>query len=253
MKQITSTFLLVTIFTAIACNAIHNEKAIIGISPCGGSDSYTVSANYAKSVFKAGGVPVILPMVHSQEQADDLLAGLDGLILTGGEDVNPAFYGEDFLNETVSVNEFRDTSDFHLFHAARKLRKPILGTCRGEQIVNVFMGGSLYQDIPTQVGEALKHRQNSHWAYVDRDSKLFELLGKDSIWVNSFHHQAVKSPAPGFKVSAKASDGVVEAYESEGLFCIQFHPEAMIASGDDTFLPIYKDFVRTAIQNRQVR
>jgi len=235
--------LLSALFVIFSCSV--DKTPVIGISPCGNARGYNVSSNYARSVFRAGGTPLVLPMAHSEKEALELLSRVDGFIMTGGEDVDPAFYGESILNESVGINGFRDTSDMLLFNAARKLGKPVLGTCRGEQIINVLMGGTLFQDLPVQVGEMLKHRQDttlaigSHWAYVNRKSLLYELMGQDSIWVNSSHHQAVKDIAAGFSISSRAADGVVESYEGDGVLCTQFHPEAMIASGDDAFLPIY--------------
>ena len=199
----------------------------------------------------------MLPMVSSEELADELIARIDGLILTGGEDIDPAYYGEETFNETVEINAPRDTSDMLLVKAALKRGIPVLAICRGEQLTNVALGGSLYQDLPAQVGDSLSHRQTeptnigTHWIYIEKDTELHRLIGVDSIQVNSFHHQAVKQPAPCVKVSARSGDGIVEAYEAEGLLGLQFHPECFVSKGDDTFLPIFQAFVTKAAHSTE--
>lgn len=218
------------------------KDPLIGISCGGGGRSYSMNSSYFKSVVRAGGVPVMLPMVYSDAEAEALMSHIDGLLMTGGEDVEPSYYGEEVLNATVYTNPVRDSSDFFLIRAARRNLIPILGTCRGEQIVNVCLGGSLYQDIPSQIGDRVGHKEN-HWIYPVEGSLLRQLLGRDSVMVNSSHHQAVKHIAEGLAVTSRAADSVVESYEGDGIFCVQFHPEVFISSGDDTFLPIYLEFI----------
>ncbi len=231
---------------------------LIGISCGWDGGRIDVSDAYALSVRAAGGIPVVLPPVLSMEEAASVLGQVDALILTGGEDVDPARYGEEVWNETVEVNYRRDTSDFLLASAALDAGLPILGICRGEQLMNVVLGGSLYQDIPSQVGSAIRHRQSepdgvgTHMIYIEAGSHLRELLGADSLMVNSFHHQAVKDPGAGVRVVARAADGVVEAWEYDSskrasILCVQFHPELLYArGGNTTFLPIFEDLVARA-------
>ena len=161
----------------------------------------------------------------------------------GGEDVDPSRYGEEVWNETVYVDSIRDNSDFLLAEAALASGKPILAICRGHQMMNVAMGGSLIQDIPTQVPDSLRHGGGAmHKIGVEKDSFLYRLYGQDSLEVNSFHHQAVKDPAPGVRVTARAPDGVIEAYEAPGVIAVQFHPEKMVE--DDPFwLPLFEAYV----------
>lgn len=222
------------------------QTPLIGVSPCGNEKNYNVNSPMFTSVFRAGGVPMMLPMVRSAEEAELLAEKIDGLIMVGGEDINPSYYGETVLNETVEINGFRDTSDFYLINAARKKGIPILGICRGEQILNIACGGSLYQDIPSQLGEHVADSVHHHWIFVEKDTRLHELLGVDSIIVNSYHHQSVKTPGKGLAISAHAHDGVVEAYEGEEIFAVQFHPEHFVASGDTVFLPIFRDLIDRA-------
>lgn len=228
------------------------DDTVVGISSGYNGHSESVNDAYAYSVSKAGGVPVILPLVRSAVEADDVVALIDALIMSGGEDVDPARYGEDVWNETVYVNGARDTSDFLLLEAASRKGIPILGICRGEQILNVHLGGSLYQDIPSQIDTAVAHNQSASYGtatqivYIDRDSRLYELLGKDSVMVNTFHHQAVKTPGKGVKITARSANGVVEAYEGGKYMGVQFHPEGLVEGGDDSFLPIFKELIRMA-------
>lgn len=272
-------------------------KPVVGISSSW-DDARVVSLNdsYVAAVRAAGGIPAVLPPVRSAAEAAEALALADALILSGGEDVDPARYGEAVLDSTVEVNAPRDTSDFLLAAEAMRRGMPVLGICRGSQLLNVFFGGSLYQDLPGQIGSlpesdgrdslseptrggsrghaAIRHRQSesgsvgTHWIYIDPDSHLHCLLGRDSVMVNSFHHQAVKDPGTGVRVVARSADGVVEAWEWNGPqragsskrgslqhsgssrrssnICVQFHPEIFVKSGDTTFLPLFQDLIDRA-------
>ena len=243
--------LAILVFALLALGA-RAGKPVIGVSPSYSNAKVMANESYLIAVERAGGVPLVLPMVKDEAMADDLLACVDGLLMTGGEDVAPAYYGEEVFNETVSVNAPRDTTDMLLLAAAKKRGIPVLGVCRGEQVTNIFYGGTLWQDLPSQVGKEVTHRQKepydvgTHWVYIERGTRLHSLLQVDSIMVNTFHHQAVKDLADGFKVSARAADGVVEGYEGPGILCVQFHPEGFVSKGDDRFLPIFKDFIKRA-------
>ena len=233
--------------------------AVVGITTDFLNGYDRVNDNYSVSVERAGGVPVLLPLARSAEQAAATVGLLDALILTGGEDVQPERYGESPLNSTVKSNPARDSSEFLLLEAARAKGIPVLGTCRGEQLVNVAFGGSLYQDLPTQLDGCLKHRQDTvgtvgtHWVYLQKGSRLRSLLGVDSVLVNSFHHQGVKKLGKGLRASARASDGLIEAYEGDGVMCVQFHPEMFTAAGSDVFLPLYLDLVGAPLPDPLVK
>lgn len=237
---------------AAACvggpSAEKSEAPLIGITPSFSGTSSSVGQTYVNAVRRAGGVPVILPGVKTKQEADALIARLDGIIFSGGEDVDPARYGEEIWNETVGINHVRDTSDFIMVQAARDCGIPIMGICRGSQLLNVALGGTLYQDIPTQIGtrhtKPYSPGEGIHTIGLVKGSRISELLADaDSVWINTHHHQAVKDIAPGCKITARAADGVVEAWEGQGIFSVQFHPEEMIWWGDDTFLPLFNAFV----------
>ena len=229
---------------ASVCSCGRQSSApLIGIT-CGRSESgaVTLSSNYPDAIARAGGVPVVLPVIDDKALAESLLAKLDGIVFSGGPDVAPAEYGEEVLNETVYVDEVRDRSELLLARAALASGKPVLAICRGEQLMNVVLGGTLYQDIPTQVDTVVKHSGFDHRIGIEKGSVLYDLFGKDSLSVNSSHHQAVKDPAPGIVITAHAPDGVVEAYEYGNVLAVQFHPEKMVRT-DDSWLVLFRYFV----------
>lgn len=221
---------------------------VIGIS-CGwiNSGTSTLSVTYTRAVARAGGIPVIIPTIADSALAAALVGKMDGVIFSGGADLDPSYYGETIWNETVQVDPIRDASDLLLMRAAIAAKKPVMGICRGEQLLNVVLGGTLYQDIPTQVDTLVVHCGGAlHRIGVEKGSVLYRLFGEDSLTVNSFHHQAVKDVAPGVRVTARADNGIVEAYEyGDRLIAFQFHPEVM-AWTDSTWLAPFRYFVKMA-------
>ncbi len=199
------------------------------------SDVQSLPANYVAAVESAGGVPLIIPAGISPELVDDLLGTVDALLLSGGPDVDPAFFGEPPHPRLGSVSPQRDMIEIPLARAAVQLGKPVLAICRGIQVLNVALGGTLYQDIGSQIPGALKHRQEAprwhgtHDIAVDEDSRLVQLLGSAKIKVNTYHHQCVRDVASQLKVVARAPDGVIEGVEKPGSFVVgvQWHPECM--------------------------
>lgn len=257
---------LLYIFTAILfASAVQaQEKApVIGLSATYETGENNVPNTYIISVRKAGGIPVILPVTDDPQVIARMVESIDGLILTGGEDVDPLrWYGEEPIPAMGGIVPIRDFFDIHLARAAVERGIPVLGICRGEQVLNVAFGGTLYQDIPSQVksDKPVKHRQNApreygtHSIIVTRETTLFDILkdvlDKDNSYrVNSYHHQAVKDVAPGFVVSAVARDGVIEAIEMEGnpnVLGVQFHPEGPVSQGDDRLLPLFLHLIKAA-------
>lgn len=225
--------------------------AVIGICPC------RKLPDYCESVSRAGGEPRVLDL--SQGKPEDWLAAIGGVLLTGGGDVNPALYGEAPHPSFSPAEEGRDAAEVALVRAALERGMPILAICRGVQVLNVAAGGSLVQDIPSQIEGALEHRVETpptaiaHEVWVSPGSQLARILADrlsgDSIAVNSRHHQAVRRVAPGFVVSAEAPDGVVEAIEREGdALClgVQWHPENFWRTGE--FRPLFDALVTAADQ-----
>jgi putative glutamine amidotransferase len=234
---------------------------LIGIT-CGTSARDTRASNpqdrlnqsYSRAVAAVGGIPVILPNAGAPDDARVLLDRLDAVLLSGGYDVAPDRFGEEMLNETVEVDPERDQAELDLIYTVLDRDMPVLAICRGIQLLNVAMGGSLIQDIPSQVDTSLCHSQKAerslatHPVRVEPGSKLGEIVGRETLDVNSFHHQAVKRVAEGLVVTAAAPDGIVEAVEAAGarfVVAVQWHPEEMVEK-DDAAKRIFTAFVRAA-------
>ncbi|CAM3197124.1 gamma-glutamyl-gamma-aminobutyrate hydrolase family protein [Lactiplantibacillus plajomi] len=197
-----------------------------------------VNRDYLRSVTKNGGTPLVLPVTTDPATIARYAELVDGLLLCGGHDVDPQFYGEEPLAALGAIDPQRDAYELTLIKAVHAQQKPVLGICRGMQVLNVCHGGTLYQDIGAMPGEQgrLKHMQGQLPAYgihhvaVSRDSVLATAVGEHQLAVNSFHHQAVRRVAPGFEVTAVADDQVIEAIEQTtgGLqLGVQWHPEMM--------------------------
>lgn len=213
-------------------------------------------ADYLESVKRAGGEPV--EVVVGNEAPEHILARVDGLMLTGGGDVDPKLYGDPSHATFEAAEPGRDEFEIALSRAAIKARIPLLAICRGMQVLNVAMGGTLIQDIPSQVPGALPHSVPeprfaiAHEVWVSKGSKLSALLADhledgEICHVNSRHHQSVKQVAPGFDVTATSPDGVIEAMEKSGVaFCVavQWHPENFWRTGE--FRALFEGLIEAA-------
>ena len=198
---------------------------------------------YVEGVLEAGGLPVVIPPTLTVRAAEALLDGLDGLLLSGGPDLDPAYYGEKPMPELGTTIPAWDALEMELLRLALERGMPIFGICRGMQILNVALGGTLYQDVPSQLGAGvIDHCQTTpkcqvaHEVQVRDGSYLQELTDRRSVGVNSYHHQGVKGLAGALTVAARSVDGVVEAVESRNfsdrwLVGVQWHPEGLLESG----------------------
>lgn len=213
-------------------------KPVIGITAAHCSEELKTFPRhyYVESIRKAGGIPIILPPIRAQEEGSAVLSLLDGLLLTGGGDISPVYLREDPLRGIGECFPERDWSEILLTQLSLQQDLPLLGICRGIQVLAVAAGGRIYQDIPSQHPIAMQHRQTAPrqyaWHDVDitKDSVLYHLLSERKIGVNSLHHQAVLEIPPGFIQNALASDGIIEGIEKpDAKFCIgvQWHPESM--------------------------
>lgn len=215
------------------------KRPVIGIVPDYSEEKKQMElySNYVTSVERSCGIPLVLPIPSDEKTAEKLAALCDGFLFSGGIDVSPKRYGEEPIPELGEVSPFRDDADFGYFRLAYESKKPIFGICRGEQVLNVCRGGTLYQDLPAQFsGALLNHRQEeagdvkTHEVLALEGSITAKAYGTEKFAVNSFHHEAVRSVAPGLTVTAKAPDGVIEALEDKayGFFVlVQWHPEKM--------------------------
>ncbi|WP_139490403.1 gamma-glutamyl-gamma-aminobutyrate hydrolase family protein [Brevibacillus dissolubilis] len=212
---------------------------------------YYVGNGYVDGVARSGGIPFILPLMHEPNRPiRELVEAVDGIILTGGEDPAPHLFGEEPHAKLGEVDYERDLAELELIQHAIELKKPILGICRGMQILNVALGGTLIQDIPSQVEGAFQHsmigsRQHGAHKVTLTDGFIRQALGTDQLLVNTSHHQSVKDIAPGFRITAISADGVIEAMESDDgqIIGVQWHPERMWMH-DDTMLKLAHAFIQ---------
>ena len=199
--------------------------------------------DYVEGVAEAGGVPVVLPPAGDERAAGAVIQSLDGLLLSGGSDLDPGYYGEEPVPELGVTLPERDAFEMALIGMALRRGMPVFGICRGMQVMNVALGGTLYQDLPSQwERDLLKHRQDTpkwqptHEVSVREGSYIAEVMGCESVKVNSYHHQGVRNLAEGLVVTGRSSDGVVEAVEAEDvserwLLGVQWHAETMRGAG----------------------
>ncbi|MBQ6850578.1 MAG: gamma-glutamyl-gamma-aminobutyrate hydrolase family protein [Oscillospiraceae bacterium] len=218
---------------------------------------YATPEKNAWQLQQRGAIPV-MPSFLSEEEAEQLMAMADGLFMTGGADVGPDLYGEEVQPFCGGIEKDRDVSDMNLLKAAAKLKKPIFSVCRGSQITNVFFGGKLYQDLNTQLGDMIKHpdyfttkTEESHIVNIVEGSPLHKLLGKDSIGVNSTHHQGYKVLGEKLIPMAFAPDGLCESFyldsDDHWVRCYQWHPE--MQDFGENMDKILQDFVNACIDN----
>jgi putative glutamine amidotransferase len=213
------------------------------------TDLYTLASEYPQSILDAGGLPLLLPH-HDPADAERVLEGFDGIVLVGGDDIDPEWYGQTNEGLSKGVRASADDSDMAFTRAALALGVPMFGICRGFQALNVAMGGTMHQDFVTVDGlhqpissvptEVLGAR---HSVEIAPDSRLAAAYGSTNRVVNSIHHQCVDTVAPGFKVVAWAPDGTIEAIEPENdetkVLAVQWHPEKITNEGDDVLFAYF--------------
>lgn len=227
------------------------HRPMIGLTANYTNPDATLRDFYYKQVVRAGGIPVIIPPVADSNIIINTIDSLDGLILTGGADYNPLWTGEEPSARLQGINAERDLPELLLTRLAYNRQLPMLGICRGIQTIATALGGKVMQDIYENIPNAIKHSQDadrceaSHSIELTEGSMLHDIFGKNRLMVNSFHHQAVAETGPKFTITAKASDGVVEAMESsehKSIIGVQWHPECM----DDDGLPLFEWLVDEA-------
>jgi putative glutamine amidotransferase len=236
---------------------MNNRRPLIGITPW---YDYTkqltfIKKGYYEGVNEAGGLGIVLPMCTQQELMENMVQSCDGFLISGGPDVDPKYFNEINLPFNEDISPYRDILEIYIIRRSIELNKPLLGICRGIQIMNVAMGGTLYQDIHSQIRDRnlIKHSQvapswyPTHKINIKEESLVSKLLKTTSIEVNSFHHQAVKDIAPGFEASSLSEDGIIESIEYKNhkfALGVQWHPELMWES-NNTFLSLFEGLVQS--------
>lgn len=218
----------------------------------GGAHRVRLNSAYVRALESAGLVPLIVPPLSGEGAVREILARVDGVVLTGGEDVEPSLYGQERVEQCGASNPERDATEIALVRAARDLKRPVLAICRGPQLLNVALGGTLFQDIPSQVEGALDHNARDerasriHPVAVEPGSRIANAVEATALSVNSLHHQSVRRIAPPLRVTAVAPDGVVEGVESVDddwwVIGVQWHPEEMTDSPEQWDRGIFKAF-----------
>ncbi|MFP4016511.1 MAG: gamma-glutamyl-gamma-aminobutyrate hydrolase family protein [Halanaerobiales bacterium] len=230
------------------------KKPRIGILPNYNNDTreYRLKRCYTAAIVSAGGLPVILPVSSDDGIIKEYVKQIDGLLLTGGTDIDPLIYGENPLPTMGEIDPERDLFELEMVKYSFGLKLSVLGICKGCQIINIALGGTLFQDIYSQKESVLKHTQEAprwyptHMINIEKGSLLHQIIEKDKIKVNSTHHQAIKGVGDSLKISALAEDGVVEAIESREdrfILGVQWHPEALWENSEENF-NIFREFIK---------
>lgn len=241
----------------------HGPRPVIGILGNFGDKGCELAEGYFSSIEAAHGIPVVVPPLTDREGILALLDRIDGLMISGGADLNPLYVGEEPLPQLHGINPKRDQYELLITRLAADRNIPIFGICRGIQVIVAALGGRIYQDMATEMRGVtlLKHSQDAprHISTLtveaQSDSLVANLLG-ETFYVNSFHHQAVEDPGPELRVTAHSKDGVIEAVESsefKSILGVQWHPECYYPAGDDCMMPLFKHFVSEADYFRQAR
>lgn len=231
------------------------KKPMIGVLPLYDKEkaSYWMLPGYMKGIEDAGGIPIILPLTTDADSILRISNTFDGFLFTGGHDINPELYGEEAEDVCGEMCNERDIMEAILFKQVAELDKPALGICRGLQLFNVLLGGTLYQDIPTQLSvTTINHKQKPpysepvHNVYIAKDTLLYRILQTDSLRVNSYHHQGIKNISEQLLPAANAEDGLIEAVvmpNKRFILAVQWHPEFNYKFDDNNF-KLFLEFVR---------
>ena len=241
-----------------------SRRPVIGITANFSDGKATLAEAYYRSVLEAGGVPLLIPPYAERESLIATLSHIDALLLTGGADIDPRYMREEPDYSLLhTINPARDEQELLLARLADARSLPILGICRGVQVIAAAFGGSVHQDIYASLGsQLLSHDQEpvergiaTHDVLIVQDSLLYRIFGKERLAVNTFHHQAVSRVPQGFKVVANSPDGVIEGMEAvdgRSIMGVQWHPESFIMNGDETMMPLFRWLVDEAMLYNRV-
>jgi putative glutamine amidotransferase len=234
------------------------KRPVIGITPgyMRENNKLSLGPGYANGVIKAGGLAVILPLCAEDSIVESILETVDGILFSGGADIDARYFGEENMKYGGKISPERDSFELLLARKAIARKMPVLGICRGLQLLNIVLGGTLHQDIYANrgQGEILKHWQDApdwypvHDIRIKAGSRLHSIYGTEGLSVNSFHHQAIKDAGSGLSIIASSSDGIVEAVEgtdSNFIVAVQWHPEDMWQE-NPVHLKIFEAFIEAA-------
>jgi len=237
-------------------------RPLIGITPgyTADNDRLFIANGYVEGINRSGGLGLLLPLSKDPEVIKDAFGRCDGFLLTGGPDLDARYFGEANLRYNGEISPLRDNLEILVAQKAVEMKKPILAICRGMQVLNAALGGTIYQDIYEQIKdrELLKHTQEApgwypvHEVAIEKNSLLFEICRIERLGVNSFHHQAVKSLGKCLKVAALSSDGIIEAIELQDdsfTVGVQWHPERMLKEHSEAF-SLFEALVKAAARSR---
>lgn len=240
---------------------LKSNKPIIGISANHNHvDENTLTHTYCDSIRHAGGIPMIIPQTDDAELILQTLRKCNALVMSGGGDVHSLWWDEEPHPEVGKVDHNKDYCDILLVQGALRQNLPVLGICRGLQLINIALGGALYQDIYSTVGGCINHLQTAtryevwHKVNISSDGRLKEILGEDTMTVNSFHHQAISRVAESGVVCATSSDGIIEAVDFSpeyNAIGVQWHPEALACEGKSKNIEIFRWLVKEATLYRE--
>lgn len=232
------------------------KKPLIGVMPLYDSekDSYWMLPGYFKGIENAGGVPIMMPLTSQADVLDTLAKTVDGVLLTGGQDVSPSLYGEATSSLCGETCPARDVMEEYFIKKMIEYDKPVLGICRGIQILNVVLGGTLYADLPSEHPSNTEHHMAPpydravHSVNICTDSPLFEVVRTRTLGVNSYHHQAIKKLSPKLRCMAESDDRICEAVfmpEKRFVWALQWHPEFSYLK-DENSRKIFSAFIKAA-------
>ena len=239
---------------------MDQKRPVIGVVPLYDiqRDSLWMIPGYLDGIAAAGGIPVVLPLTEDEQVLGQLANDVDGFLMTGGQDVSPALYGEERLDSCGETLPVRDGMESRLFQLCLERDVPVLGICRGIQLMNVLLGGTLYQDLPSQHPTETEHHMSPpydrpvHQVEICKGTPLFDLLQTERMDVNSYHHQAVRDKAPALQTMAVSEDGLIEAVclpERPFVWAVQWHPELSWRT-DEKSRRIFEAFVGRCASER---
>ncbi len=239
---------------------MDQKRPVIGVVPLYDiqRDSLWMIPGYLDGIAAAGGIPVVLPLTEEEQVLRQLANDVDGFLMTGGQDVSPALYGEERLDSCGEDLPVRDGMESRIFQLCLERDVPVLGICRGIQLMNVLLGGTLYQDLPSQHPTETEHHMSPpydrpvHQVEICKGTPLFDLIQTERMDVNSYHHQAVRDKAPALQTMAVSEDGLIEAVclpERPFVWAVQWHPELSWRT-DEKSRRIFEAFVGRCASER---